>query len=114
MNELWKNKRKNEQTKDEELYVDHRRRPFFRDFEGVEVEEWGKLGRNDERVAATLLEWVGDAVRHGAERKTDKKKIYLESVWVVVGELGHTQYPKIKINDLVGGGGYEPDDSNLQ
>ena len=52
----------------------------FCEFEGVEVEERGKLGKDDERVADVLSEWVGVAVLREAERKTDNKKIYLESL----------------------------------
>ena len=103
MNYKRTNEQTNEQTKEEELYVDRCRRPVSW-FWGVEVDERGKLGKEDGKVAAVLLVWVVGAVQRGSERKTDNKKIYLELVWVLVGELGHTQCLKNKINDGVGGG----------
>ena len=58
-----------------------------------------------EGATCALSEWVGgwrSTARCGAEReKNDHTKIDSESVWVVVVELGKTQCPKNKINDIL-------------
>ena len=56
-----------------------------------------------EGAAYIILEWVGGAARRGAElkEKNDHTNIDSESVQVVVVELGKTQCPKNKINNIL-------------